>query len=77
LKRWSETVGADLSDSGKLASLMLKASLVANPESVVLFSSKSPGHISANVRTALDGTLDAPARKLHQMILTERKQLGL
>jgi aryl-alcohol dehydrogenase-like predicted oxidoreductase len=77
LKRWSDTVGADLSDSGKLASLMLKASLVANPESVVLFSSKSPGHISANVRTALDGTLDAPAQKLHHLILTERKQLGL
>ena len=77
LKRWSDTVGADLGNSNTLASLMLRASLCANLESVILFSSKSPGHISANVRTATDGSLDSSAQKLHQLVQTEHKELGL
>ncbi|HEY8997975.1 MAG TPA: aldo/keto reductase [Edaphobacter sp.] len=77
LKRWSDIVGADLGDSGTLASLMLKASLVANPESVILFSSKSPGNITANVRTATDRSLDGSAEKLHQLVQTEHKELDL
>src|ERR1035437_4782456 len=36
---WSHEVGADLADRAALAALMLKAALVENPESVVLFSS--------------------------------------
>jgi aryl-alcohol dehydrogenase-like predicted oxidoreductase len=77
LKRWSDTVGVDLAEAGKLASLMLKASLVSNPASVILFSSKAPGHIQSNVRTAMDASLDAPARQLHQLVLSERSQLQL
>jgi aryl-alcohol dehydrogenase-like predicted oxidoreductase len=77
LKRWSDTVGVDLADAGKLASLMLKASLVSNPASVVLFSSKAPGHIQSNVHTAMDASLDTPARQLHQLVLSERHQLQL
>jgi aryl-alcohol dehydrogenase-like predicted oxidoreductase len=77
LKRWSDAVGSDLADSGTLASLMLRASVVANPESVILFSSKSPGHISSNVRTATDSSLDGPAEKLHDLVWAEHKQIGL
>jgi D-threo-aldose 1-dehydrogenase len=77
LKRWSETVGEDLTSSSKLAQLMLAASLAANPQSVILFSSKSPEHITANVRTAGDGSLALPAARLHELVQAEKKQLGL
>ena len=50
---WSRTVDADLADGAVLASLMLKAALVENPESVILFSSKKPEHIRSNVRDLL------------------------
>lgn len=74
-RRWSDEIDFDLQDSGKLAQLMLKASLVMNPASVILFSSKEPQHIHANVRVAQDRSLDAPARKLHHLIQTERSAL--
>lgn len=77
LKRWSDETGKDLSDAGQLASLMLKASLLENPESVILFSSKSPGHIAANVRVSADDSIDGAARRLHELVQAEHQQLGL
>ncbi len=74
-RRWSDEVGADLSDQAQLARLMLKASLVMNPDSIILFSSKSPRHIEENVRVAGDGTLEPLARKLYGLMQTEREQL--
>ena len=71
--RWSEVVGADLLDRGVLASLMLKAALVENPESVILFSSKSAEHIRRNVEVAEDATLEAPARRLYELVQTAAK----
>jgi D-threo-aldose 1-dehydrogenase len=68
---WSDAVGADLADAETLAQLMLKASLVMNPESVILFSSKRPGHIAANVRVADDVPLGAKARSLHERVQAE------
>jgi len=69
--RWSHEVGVDLHDSGRLAALMLKAALEEHPESVILFSSKSPAHMRANVRTADDAALAAPARKLYALVQRE------
>jgi hypothetical protein len=69
--RWSERVGADLADREVLASLMLKAALVENPESVILFSSKSPEHMRHNVQVAGDGSLEAPARRLYALVQDE------
>jgi D-threo-aldose 1-dehydrogenase len=69
--RWSEKVGADLADREVLASLMLKAALVENPESVILFSSKSAVHMQHNVKVAGDGTLEAPARRLYELVQCE------
>jgi D-threo-aldose 1-dehydrogenase len=69
---WSEKVGADLTDREVLASLMLKAALVENPESVLLFSSKSPAHIERNVKAAADSTLEGPARRLYSLVQGER-----
>jgi D-threo-aldose 1-dehydrogenase len=74
-RRWSEETGVDLADAEWLAHLMLKASLVMNPESVILFSSKRPAHITANARVAEDAAMEAPARRLHALVQTERGEL--
>jgi D-threo-aldose 1-dehydrogenase len=76
-KRWSHTINADLSDPKALACLMLKASLAMNPASIVLFSSKNPKHIQANIQTAADTTLETPARQLYDLVLAERDQLPI
>jgi D-threo-aldose 1-dehydrogenase len=76
-QRWSNTINADLSDSGALARLMLKASLLMNPASIVLFSSKNPKHIQANIDTAADNTLEPPARQLYDLVQAERDQLPI
>lgn len=68
---WSDAIGADLAEKETLAALMLKASLLLNPASVILFSSKNPGHIQHNVAIAGDATLDEPARRLHERIQAE------
>lgn len=70
-KRWSESVGADVADREVLASLMLKAALVENPASTILFSSKSPAHMRENVRVAGDTSLEAPARALYALVRSE------
>lgn len=74
-KRWSTEVGADLGQPGMLASLMLKAALVHNPQSVILVSSRSRGHIETNVRVAGDESLAAPARKLYGVAQREAATL--
>jgi D-threo-aldose 1-dehydrogenase len=74
-KRWSENVGLDLNSAETLASLMLKASLVMNPESIILFSSKRREHVEANVRIADSVALEAPASILYHLVQTERHSL--
>jgi diketogulonate reductase-like aldo/keto reductase len=74
-QRWSRSTNTDLSRAETLANLMLKAALVMNPSSIILFSSKNPRHIQANVNTAVDTTLDHPARQLFKLVQTERDQL--
>jgi D-threo-aldose 1-dehydrogenase len=76
-QRWSDTINTDLNDAGTLARLMLKASLVMNPASIVLFSSKNPKHIQANIDTAADTTLETPARQLYDLVQAERDQLPI
>lgn len=75
-RRWSADVGVDLADPDQLARLMLKAALVMNPASVILFSSMKPKHIQENVRTADDTLLDAPVRRLHHLMQTRRDELA-
>jgi aryl-alcohol dehydrogenase-like predicted oxidoreductase len=74
-QRWSLSTNNDLSHPETLANLMLKAALVMNLSSIILFSSKNPRHIQANVNTAADTTLDHPARQLYKLVQTERDQL--
>ena len=56
---------------------MLKAALTVNPESVILFSSKSSGHIHTNVDVASDDALRAPALRLYDLVQAERGHLAL
>ena len=74
-QRWSQAADADLAQADRLASLMLKAALVINPASIILFSSKRPEHIRANVETANDASLEAPSQRLHRIVLAEIDQL--
>jgi D-threo-aldose 1-dehydrogenase len=46
-----------------------------NPASIILFSSKNPQHIQANVKLAADPALELPARQLHHLVQSERDQL--
>jgi aryl-alcohol dehydrogenase-like predicted oxidoreductase len=74
-QRWSTSTNTDLRNSEALAHLMLKASLIMNPASVILFSSKNPAHIQANVHTAANTSLELPARQLYNLVQSERDQL--
>jgi D-threo-aldose 1-dehydrogenase len=74
-RRWAESTNTDLSIPETLANLMLKTSLLMNPTSIILFSSKNPTHIQTNVRIAADTTLEPPARELYNLIQAERDQL--
>ena len=74
--RWSEVIGMDVGEPKVLTSLMLKASLAVYPESVVLFTSGKPEHITAAVRVAEDAALTAPAFRFVGLIEQEgRKHL--
>jgi D-threo-aldose 1-dehydrogenase len=74
-RRWSASTNTDLRNPEALAHLMLKAALIINPDSIILFSSKNPAHIHANVCTAADTALELPARKLYNLVQSERDQL--
>jgi aryl-alcohol dehydrogenase-like predicted oxidoreductase len=72
---WSASTNTDLTHAEALAHLMLKASLLMNPTSIILFSSKNPAHIQANAHTAADTSLELPARQLYNLIQSEGDQL--
>jgi aryl-alcohol dehydrogenase-like predicted oxidoreductase len=74
-QRWSTLTNTDLSNPETLAHLMLKAALLMNPTSIILFASKNPAHIQANVHTAADTSLEFPARQLYNLVQSERDQL--
>lgn len=74
-RRWSELTGKDLADREVLANLMLKAALIENPQSILLFSSKNPAHIRANVTVAADTSLSAPAARLYEIVQAEHSNL--
>jgi hypothetical protein len=50
---------------------MLKAALVLYPNTVLLVSSKNPAHIKENVRVAEDASLEAPARRIYDLVQRE------
>jgi D-threo-aldose 1-dehydrogenase len=70
-RRWSEHCGANLQNGEVLARLMLKAALVCNPESVILFSSKRIEHVRENAMTADDCSLEEPALRLYSLVRSD------
>ena len=74
LRSWSRETNSDLSNIAVLSKLMLKAALLMNPESVILFSSKQAGRIQANAAVSEDSTLDQPAKRLYELIHAETAQ---
>jgi hypothetical protein len=54
-RRWSERIGVDLSRIENLAPLLIAASLAANKEGTVLFSTTRSHRIAENVRGAASG----------------------
>lgn len=74
-QRWSVSTNADLSQLEVLANLMLRAALVLNPAGIVLFSSRNPAHMQANVHTASHSDFDEPARQLYRLAQSEPNHL--
>ena len=70
--RWSEACGLDVGDAGVLASLMLKAAMLCNPESVILFSSKQPTNITRNAKVADNREIDQQALRFYSLVRAER-----
>ena len=70
-----QQLGVDLAAAANLSRLMLKAALIMNPASIILFSSKSSQHIQDNVDVVADAAIEAPARQLYILLQTEREQL--
>jgi D-threo-aldose 1-dehydrogenase len=56
-KQWSARVGADLLDQDILSELMLNYAIDANPNGLVLFSSRDPARVKKNVRAVLEPSL--------------------
>ena len=74
-RRWSDAVGADLSDSKALAGVLLQAALAANPSGMVLFSSRVPEHIRANVQAAEETDTRARGMRFLELV-AERREGG-
>ena len=64
-------MGANLLEPKVLASLVLKAAMVANPESVLLVSAKNPEHLRQNAAVAGDRRLEEPAKRLYALAQRE------
>jgi len=75
--RWSAALETDLSVPANLARLMLRAAVERNPESIILFSSKSPAHMRENVLLAGDPTLVGKAIRLHELTQQDHDALKL
>lgn len=67
-RRWSDAVDIDLADPQTLAALLLRASLAANSNGMVLFSSRVPAHIVANIRVAENPAWTSRAARFLELI---------
>lgn len=58
-QNWSDALGLDCSKDEIVASLMLNYAVQANPNGLVLFSSKNAARVSENIRAVLDPEVSA------------------
>ncbi|HZC42717.1 MAG TPA: aldo/keto reductase [Acidobacteriaceae bacterium] len=67
-RRWSDKVGVDLAEPQALIATVLAAALSSNPRGIVLFSSRVPEHIRANVQAAEDPDTRAKGRRFFELV---------
>lgn len=70
-RRWSDAVDANLFQQDVLAALLLQATLITDPQSMVLFSSRVPEHIHANLRRLGEPGWSMRARRFRELIDAE------
>ena len=76
-RRWSNAVDLDLSDAKLLAGILLQAALAANPKGMVLFSSRVPEHIRANVQAAGKMGAGERGKRFLELVAERRDELGM
>ncbi|HTU49062.1 MAG TPA: aldo/keto reductase [Acidobacteriaceae bacterium] len=74
-RQWSNAVDLDLSDSKLLAGVLLQAALAANTGGMVLFSSRVPEHILANVHAAEEADAGARGRRFLELVAEKRSEI--
>jgi len=67
LRQWSDALGFDAHDAGRLAKVFLAEALDANLAGPVLFSSGNANNIRANVKV-LEGAADQPIAELRSLL---------
>ena len=72
---WSNATGLDLARPGEAQRLLLKAAMETRPHDLILVSSTDPAHILANVETAEDDRLIAPALALAKLVQAQATDL--
>ncbi len=75
-RRCSDALDLDLSDAKALAGVLLQAALAAHPEGVVLFSSRVPEHIRANVQAAEETDARARGKRFLELVAGNRDESG-
>lgn len=68
LSRWSDQVDAPLLEGRNLVAVMLKAALLAHPNSMVLFSSTREENIRFNVEVAEDRVWEPRGRRFLELV---------
>lgn len=76
-RQWSDGVGLDLSDSKLLAGVLLQAALAANPMGMLLFSSRVPQHIRANVEAAEETDARERGKRFLELVAEKRDESGV
>ena len=72
-RRWSEECGADIGNADVLAGLMLKAAMLCNPDSVILFSSKQRANIMKNAKVASNNANSEQVIRFYRLVQAEYK----
>jgi len=70
-KQWSAKLGVDCSNNDMIAALMLNYAVEANPNGLVLFSSKSSARVTKNIQSALDSDLSTAQVDLFEHLVEQ------
>jgi D-threo-aldose 1-dehydrogenase len=76
-RQCSNAVGVDLSDAKLLAGVLLQAALAANPMGMVLFSSRVPEHIRANVQAVGETDAHARGKRFLEMMVEKHDEIRI